>query len=268
MATPLNNPRNNLPIVKSRPMRPHFIARFCIAVLFATLTMGTAPPIPTTALPIEHWRVVLVAGDTAQPVFDNAIKAIGLWLGTHGVAAADIHRLAASAGPATPAIEPATLDRVLGRIADLHAQPNEGCFLFITSHGGRGLGIYLSRQDEMLRPSALARALKAGCGAVPTVVIVSGCYSGSFARGAMAAPNRIILTAARADRPSFGCEAERTYTVYDACLLGALPHATTWRGLFIETKDCVELREQQLDAEASHPQASFGAAVKTLPLRF
>ena len=84
----------------------------------------------------------------------------------------------------------------------------------------------------------------------------------------MAAPNRIVLTAARADRPSFGCAAERTYTVYDSCLLGALPHATTWRGIFIETKGCVELRERQLDAEPSHPQASFGAAVKTLPLRF
>jgi hypothetical protein len=140
--------------------------------------------------------------------------------------------------------------------------------VFITSHGGHNLGIYLSRDDEMLRPSALARALATGCGAAPTVVIVSGCYSGSFARGSMTARNRIVLTAARADRPSFGCAAERTYTVYDACLLGALPHATTWRGVFTETKDCVELRERQLDAEPSHPQAWFGAAVRNLPLQF
>jgi hypothetical protein len=246
-------------------MSRYFILRFCVAALVTTLAMGAAPP---AASPVEHWQVVLVAGDTAQPVFDNAVKAVDLWLAQHGVAAPDIHRLAASATTSDPAVEPATLDRVLGRIAALHAQPGEGCFVFITSHGGHNLGIYLSRQDEMLRPSALARALKAGCGAVPTVVIVSGCYSGTFARGAMAAPNRIILTAARADRPSFGCAAERTYTVYDSCLLGALPHATTWRGVFIETKDCVELRERQLDAEPSHPQASFGAAVKTLPLRF
>jgi|HubBroStandDraft_6_1064221.scaffolds.fasta_scaffold420741_1 hypothetical protein len=245
-------------------MHQPFVVRFCIAAFISIFTIGASP----TALPIEHWQVVLVAGDTAQPVFDNAVKAIGLWLTEHGVAAADIHRLAASAGPRDPAAEPATLARVLGRIAGLHARSGDGCFVFITSHGGRGLGIYLSREDEMLRPTALARALAAGCGAVPTVVVVSGCYSGSFARGAMAAPNRIVLTAARADRPSFGCAAERTYTVYDSCLLGALPHATTWRGVFGETKDCVELREHQLDAEASHPQAWFGAAARNLPLQF
>ena len=216
--------------------------------------------------PVEHWQVVLVAGDTAQPVFDNAVKAVDLWLGEHGVAGADIHRLAASAPPRDPAIEPATLAHVLDRIAGLHAQPGEGCFVFITSHGAPGQGIYLSRNDEMLRPAALARALNAGCGAAPTVVIVSGCYSGSFTRGAMARPNRIVLTAARADRPSFGCAAERTYTVYDSCFLGALPHATTWRGVFSDVRDCVMTREHELDAEPSHPQASFGAAVRNLPL--
>ena len=52
----------------------------------------------------------------------------------------------------------------------------------------------------------------------------------------MTAPNRIILTAARADRSSFGCTADRIYTVFDACLLGVLPHATTWRAVFDETK--------------------------------
>jgi hypothetical protein len=245
-------------------MSQRLFVRFCAAAFIALMTIGAAPP----AAPIEHWQVVLVAGDTAQPVFDNAVKAVGLWLGEHGVAPGDIHRLAASAGPRDPAVEPATLDRVLGRIAGLRSRPGDGCLVFITSHGGHNLGIYLSRDDEMLRPSALARALATGCGAAPTVVIVSGCYSGSFARGSMTARNRIVLTAARADRPSFGCAAERTYTVYDACLLGALPHATTWRGVFTETKDCVELRERQLDAEPSHPQAWFGAAVRNLPLQF
>jgi hypothetical protein len=248
-----------------RPICQRLILRFCAAVLAAIAATGAKPLV---APPIEHWQAVLVAGDTAQPVFDNAVKAMDLWLTEHGIAGADIHRLAASAGPHNQMVEPATLADVLGRIAGLRSRPGDGCLVFITSHGAHGLGIYLSREDEMLRPAALARALAAGCGAVPTVVIVSGCYSGSFARGVMAAPNRIILTAARADRPSFGCAAERTYTVYDSCLLGALPHATTWRGVFSETTECVETRERELDAEPSHPQASFGAAVRSLPLQF
>ncbi len=245
-------------------MCQRLIARFCLVALVA-ITCIAAKPIEAT--PIEHWQVVLVAGDTAQPVFDNAVKAMDMWLVEHGVPRSDIHRLAASAGSRDPAVEPATLDRVLDRIASLHGGPGEGCFVFITSHGAHGLGVYLSRRDQMLKPAALARALAAGCGAAPTIVVVSACYSGSFARG-MAAPNRIILTAARADRPSFGCAADRTYTDYDACLLGALPHAETWRGVFDDTKGCVERRERQEEDLPSHPQASFGAAVRDLPLQF
>lgn len=246
-------------------MCQRLIARFCVAALVLLAVLGAKP---LQATPVERWQVVLIAGDTAQPVFDNAVKAMDMWLVEHGVAPSDIHRLAASADPRDPSIEPATLERVLRRIADLRAEPGEGCFVFITSHGAHGLGVYLSRRDQMLQPAALARALAAGCRAVPTVVVVSSCYSGTFARGAMAAPNRIILTAARADRPSFGCSAERTYTDYDACLLGALPHAATWRGMFTETRGCVERREQQEDDLPSRPQASFGTAVRNLPLQF
>ena len=39
----------------------------------------------------------------------------------------------------------------------------------------------------MLTPAALADALSVGCANVPTVIIVSSCYSGSFAAGAMLA---------------------------------------------------------------------------------
>ncbi|HWD59326.1 MAG TPA: C13 family peptidase [Stellaceae bacterium] len=260
MNTLLTRPR----ATQRRLFGQRLTVRFC-AALVAVLALGAAPP--PAAVP-EHWQAVLVAGDTAQPVFDNATRAVGLWLGERGVAPEDIHRLAASAGQRDPAIEPATLDRVLGRIAGLHSRRGDGCFVFITSHGAPREGVYLSRNDEMLRPAALARALAAGCGAVPTVVVISSCYSGSFARGRMTAPNRIVLTAARADRPSFGCAAERTYTVYDSCLLGALPHAASWRGVYSDTRECVELRERQLEAEPSHPQAWFGAAVRQLRLQF
>jgi Peptidase C13 family len=217
---------------------------------------------------VEHWQAVLVAGDNAQPVFDNAVHAVATWLVEHGVAEADIHRLSASASARDPKAEPATLSNMIDRIASLQSQPGDGCFVFITSHGGEGLGIYLSRANELLKPAALARALARGCGSVPTVVVVSGCYSGTFARAPMAAPNRIVLTAARADRSSFGCAADRTYTDYDACLLGSLAHAVTWQAVYDETRDCVRRRERQLHEFPSLPQASFGPAVRRLALQF
>jgi hypothetical protein len=238
-------------------------ARFLALALLTTPALSAAPE-PTG----EHWQTVLVAGDIAQPVFDNATRAVDLWLTEHKVAPADIHRLSASAGRRNRGTEPATLERVLHRIASLHAGPGDRCMVFITSHGAPEKGVYLARNDEMLSPEALAQALSAGCGTAPTVVVISACYSGSFARAPMTAPNRIVLTAARADRPSFGCAAERTYTVYDACLIGALPHATTWRGAYGEIKNCVERHEQELKETPSHPQASFGNTVLNLPLRF
>ena len=57
--------------------------------------------------------------------------------------------------------------------------------------------------------------------------------------------NRIVLTAARRDRPSFGCQADRTYTFFDECLIGALPRASTWRAAFADTVACVGRMERR-----------------------
>ena len=120
----------------------------------------------------------------------------------------------------------------------------------MTSHGERGAGIWLARSNRALTPDELAKALSQGCAAVPTVVIVSACYSGGFARGKMSKPNRVILTAARADRPSFGCQAHRTYNFFDECLLGALPQSATWRAVFAGANRCVRRMERALGVQA------------------
>src|SRR5206468_669542 len=103
---------------------------------------------------------------------------------------------------------------------------------------------------------------------VPTVVIVSACYSGSFASGKMARSNRIVLTAARGDRPSFGCQAHRTYNFFDECLLGALPQAATWRSVFDGADRCVRRMEHTLGVRPSEPQSYFGANVAGLKIGF
>jgi hypothetical protein len=213
------------------------------------------------------WQAVLVAGDNAEPVFDNAVGALAHLLRDRGVPMADIHRLSAAQAPRDPAVEPASAENILQQIASLRPQPGERCLIFITSHGQRGEGIWLASSGDYLRPDSLARALSAGCAAVPSVVILSSCYSGAFTRGAMRAPNRIILTAARADRPSFGCQADRTYTVFDECLLAALPRAPTWRAVYAANLGCVQARERRLNVLPSQPQGSFGAAVRDLAVR-
>jgi len=74
----------------------------------------------------------------------------------------------------------------------------------------------------------------------------------------MRAPNRLIITAARPDRPSFGCQADRTYTVFDECLLSVLPQASTWRRVYDADLACVRQRERELGVLPSQPQGFFG----------
>ena len=215
-----------------------------------------------------NWQVVLAAGDDAEPVFDNATHEMNRRLAAAGIPPGNIHRLSASAAELAIGAEPATAEALLRRIADLPARPGDQCLIFLTSHGERGSGLWLARSNRALTPDELARALSRGCAAVPTVVIVSACYSGSFATGKMASSNRIVLTAARQDRPSFGCQPHRTYNFFDECLLGVLPQAATWRSVSDGADRCVRGMEHALGAQPSEPQAYFGATVATLKVGF
>jgi hypothetical protein len=214
------------------------------------------------------WQVVLAAGDDAEPVFDNATHEMNRRLAAAGIPPGNIHRLSASAHELASGAEPATAEVLLRRIADLPARPGDQCLIFLTSHGERGGGVWLARSNRALTPDELARALSRGCSAVPTVVIVSACYSGSFAAGKMTRSNRIVLTAARGDRPSFGCQAHRSYNFFDECLLGVLPQASSWRSVFDGADRCVRRMEHALGVRPSEPQAYFGGTVAALKVGF
>jgi hypothetical protein len=212
--------------------------------------------------------VVLAAGDDSEPVFDNATRALGQRLIAAGVPATNIRRFSASTSELGVSVEPAFAGVLLQRIAALPARPGDRCLIFLTSHGERGAGLWLARSSTALSPDELAQALSHGCATVPTVVIVSACYSGSFAAGRMTKPNRIILTAARNDRPSFGCQVHRLYNFFDECLLQALPRSATWRAAANGSKECVRRMEHALGARPSEPQAYFGGIVANLDVGF
>ncbi len=250
---------------------PRMISRFIGRITAAVLVLGGLGCLgvsPAGAGGRGDWQVVLAAGDDAQPVFDNATREMRRRLTATGVPAANIHRLSASEAEVGAGAEPATAEVLLRLIADVPAQPGDRCLIFLTSHGERGAGLWLARSDRALTPDELARALSRGCAAVPTIVIVSACYSGGFASGKMAKPNRVILTAARRDRPSFGCQVHRTYNFFDECLLGVLPQSATWHAVFDGADRCVRRMEHALSAPPSEPQAYFGAAVSGLSVGF
>jgi hypothetical protein len=148
----------------------------------------------------------------------------------------------------------------------LRAAGGEACLAFITSHGEES-GFVLRSARGTVSPTSLDNALDAGCGARPTVVVVSACHSGVFLNAGMRQPNRIVLTAAAADRASFGCGANDRYTYYDQCLLQQFDGAVTWQQLAQSTRSCVENLERSMGIRrASLPQTFVGAAVADLRL--
>jgi Peptidase C13 family len=243
------------------------LVRSCAAAA-AVFVVAAGAPGAAPEWSVARWQAVLAAGDDAEPVFDDATQAMAYRLEFAGVPRADIRRFSASRGELEDGVAPATIPRVLRAIAGLRPRPGERCLVFLTSHGAEGAGLWFARSHRALSPGELAPALAAGCGRVPTVVIVSGCYTGGFAEGAMARPNRIVLTAALANRPSFGCAVGRRYSVFDACLLDALPRFSTWHGVFGGAKACVAAMEHRLGALPSEPQGYFGADVAGLGVGF
>src|SRR6516165_6164754 len=254
--------------MKRGSMAFRFVARLSSAMLIFCALTGQAAGDAVTPNLAARWQVVLAAGDDAEPVFDNATRELSHRLMVRGVPAQNIHRLSASAAELSAAVEPALASVLLQRIAALPARSGDRCLIFLTSHGERGAGVWLARSNAALSPDELAQALSRGCAAAPTVVVVSACYSGSFATGKMAKPNRIVLTAARNDRPSFGCQVRRVYNFFDECLLGVLPKSVTWRAVANGSRECVRRMERALGERPSEPQAYFGAVVANLDVGF
>ncbi len=232
------------------------------AAVAAMLLAGCSQAAPTAAAPRPNWVAVLVAGDDSLPVFDNAVNQMAQRLAAGG--ATVLQRFSAERHPGTRL---ATRARVLDAIAALHPAEGGACFVFLTLHGAHGRGLYLSPREEFLSPAELDGALRAGCGGAPTLAIVSACYSGGFAQPPMSRPSRVLITAARADRPSFGCGAGRELTYFDGCLLQSLTaRPSNWQDVIANSRACVAKLETQDGEPASDPQSFIGTNAGALPL--
>ena len=236
--------------------------RAAAALLLAPLTAACAG-----GPPVSPYKAVLTAGDTSTHVFDHATDAMYHRLLAGGTAPADIQRFSASPRQvAKSGIGMTSLAAMRRGIEAARPSGRQACFVFATSHGALQKGLYLEPQDEFLTQALLDDALSRGCGEAPTVAIISGCYSGGFARAPMARPNRVILTASREDRNSFGCSDDFEYTVFDRCLLDAMERAETWPAAHGLIRSCVTAKEQALGFQASEPQAYFGASTAGLTI--
>jgi hypothetical protein len=229
---------------------------------------GGSQPNPSSSM--RNWKVVLMASDQGNQsswiqVFDNARN----WLFRHfemnGISANNIRQLSLKPQFQGTEVKPTTVQNFTDAVASLNATgPNDACLIHMTSHGSKdGFNIGYNK----LSPGSLGSALDVGCGNKPTVVLVSACYSGLYLldSSGLKKPNRIILTAARHDRTSFGCSSEFEYTYWDSCLIEHLPKSSRFKDLANNIQACITAKESGM-ATPSLPQAFIGAEVQELLL--
>ncbi len=102
----------------------------------------------------------------------------------------------------------------------------------------------------------------------PAWWVVSSCFSGQFVP-VLAGDNRVVITAARPDRTSFGCGELDQYTFFDDCFLRALAQVGDFAVLGGKVQECVAFREEQLKASPpSEPQVSVGPKATASALRW
>jgi hypothetical protein len=112
----------------------------------------------------------------------------------------------------------------------------------------------------MITPDSMRRLLQES-GARYRVVIVSACYSGVFA-DKLADERTLVITAAAADRSSFGCRDRASWTYFgDAFFNKALRSENRLDVAFEKARALVAQREKREGFVPSNPQIAGGSEV-------
>lgn len=150
-----------------------------------------------------------------------------------------------------------------------HAHAADRVIVFVSTHGLKDLltvnvgGSYF----PAVRSDQFALWLEA-LGERPTLIVLSACHSGSFIP-VLAKPNRIIYTAASAERKSFGCAFEDRNTFFVEELLRDFEGRRSLQQLFEAAGARIAERERSLNLLPSEPSSFIGAAVRewaTMPI--
>ncbi|MBV8063538.1 MAG: hypothetical protein JOY51_08080 [Nevskia sp.] len=162
-----------------------------------------------------------------------------------------------------PLATAANLERALGAIARKMDPQQDILFLYLTSHGSRDAELAVQLEDfsfSAFTAARLAQILK-DSGIRWKVIVVSACYSGSFLNS-LKDDHTLVLTAARADRTSFGCSDDADFTYFGrAYLERALNHTTSFTEAFAEARGLVDGWETRQHYTHSEPQMAKGALI-------
>lgn len=243
------------------------------SALAAALSFAPAPVY--AASPFADWAAVVIAGDwhanSGGPTeaFDNARRDVAATLPALGFSADNIRQF--STRPERyPDTRPMRTDLqpIYDTLSELAKKASGGCLVYYTSHGGPpGVVLDQDGQQMLVPPEVMADLVNQACPNRPSVVVISACFSGVFIP-ALQKNDRMILTAARSDRSSFGCGEGDKYPYFDDCFLSSSGAATDFAQLGKAVQACVARREIETGARPpSEPQMWIGPAIRPmLPL--
>jgi len=156
------------------------------------------------------------------------------------------------------------LQRALATVAERMDESEDVLFLFLTAHGSADSTLDVSLPPyrlESLTPARL-RALLDESGIRFRVIVVSACYSGGFVQ-ALANPDTLVITASRADRPSFGCRDGSQWTDFGrAYFKEALPATGSFEGALRRARELISKREAEQNLTPSDPQIFVGQGIR------
>ncbi len=206
--------------------------------------------------PAQDLYTLTVAGDGRQSVFmretDYVQQLLAERFSAHGQLSLVNHRDHLTDRPL------ATRENLARAIRALAERSGEEdlIFLYFTSHGSADHELVLNQPRLSLDdlPAADLAQLLAPLAERKVILVISACYSGGFIEP-LKNEQTLIMTAARADRVSFGCSEQSDFTYFGRALFAeALQETDDIVQAFTLAAAKVAEREQADDYQASEPQ--------------
>ena len=211
--------------------------------------------LPASTPAIELYALTL-AGDGKQSVFMREADYVGKLLqerfAAHGLITLVNHRDHLADRPLATS---ASLARSIQALAERSGE-EDLIFIYLTSHGSAEHELNLDQPRLQLHDlpahelASLLKPLKER----HKVLVISACYSGGFIPP-LQDEKTLVITAARADRVSFGCSEENDFTYFGRALFAeALQQTDDLQRAFTLAKASVAEREKADGFEPSEPQ--------------
>jgi hypothetical protein len=211
--------------------------------------------LPASTPAVELYSLTL-AGDGKQSVFlreaDYVSKLLRERFGARGNVTLTNHRDHLADRPLATR---ESLTRAVQALAQ-RSGPEDLVFLYLTSHGSSDHQLSIDQPRLQLAdlPASEFAALLEPLRDRHKVVVISACYSGGFIPS-LKNDKTLVMTAARADRVSFGCSEENDFTYFGRALFAdALNETDDLSRAFELAKAKVAEREEADDFEPSEPQ--------------